>query len=212
MATQLSVANGALRLLGVQRIDSLSDTTKKAARVLNDAWSDAVRVCFESYNWNFASERASLSRSEDTPAYGWDYYYVKPSDWMRTINITKSDDEEDKLRDFVDEGGGTTATKGLIATNAAAVYLRYVSSNYMTRYGNWPQNFADYVSAKLAEMTCQELTGNDSKMQRINLALRISKHDAINIDTTNQATKRLATGRLVLSRYGSPWRSDDGQI
>ena len=212
MATQLSVANGALRHLGPQRIDNLSDTTKKAARALNDAWTDAVKFCFEDYNWNFASERASLALHETTPAFGYDYYYVMPPDWMKTINHTRSEDEDDKLDLYTYEAGGTTATKGLIATDASAVYLRYVSSNYMTRYGNWPQNFADYVSAKLAELTCEVITGNDSRLAIVRQALKEAKDKAKTFDTTNQSPKRFRTGRLVRSRFGYPPRSDDGQI
>ena len=209
MPTQLSVFNGALRLLGEERMTDVSANTKPG-RELRSAWGDVTQRTFEEYNWNFASERTSLQRLSETPAHSYDYYYAKPDDWLRTIAIrSTADDFGDTILYYVDEGGTDANPKGRIATSESAVYLRYISSGYLTRIGNWPQIFADYVAGLLAQEICPGITGNSTKMESIAAMVRRRKHDAINWDSVQNPPRMTRVGRLVRSRYGSS-RSTQG--
>lgn len=210
MATQLSVYNGALRLLGEARVDDV-EATDKPALALSDAWSDVLQRAFEEYNWNFASERAELERLSEVPTHSYDYYYAKPADWLRTIAIrATADDFGDTILYYADEGGDKDNPRGKIATSETSVFLRYISSVYMTRVGNWPQVFADYVAALLAQETCPEITGNTSKMEYILGIVRRRKHDAINWDSVQNPPRQQRMGRLVRSRYGRSSRTQGG--
>lgn len=210
MSTQLSVFNGALRLLGEASIDDVDDTNKPAP-ALRDAWEDVVRYALEVHNWNFASKRAELQRITATPAHSYDYYYAKPSDWQRTISIRDiADDHGETIIYSVDEGGGDEYPKGLIATSVSSIFMRYISSDYMTKVGNWPETFARFVSSLLAEETCSEITGNNSKMDYIEGKIRRRKHDAINWDAAMNQPRFTRPGRLVLSRYGASTRTQGG--
>lgn len=200
MATKLSVFNGALRLMGEERMVDVDENNKKG-RELRSAWDDVVKGVFESYPWNCASERVALERLTETPAHTYDYYYAKPSDWLRTINITRTANDDDKLRDYADEAGG-------IATSETAVYLRYVSSEYLTAVGDWPQILADYVASVLAYETCQAITGNNSKMTAIDGEKRKRKHEATNWDTLQNPPKRIQPGRMVRARRNTFSRFD----
>lgn len=207
MATKLSVFNGALRLMGEERMVDV-DANDKKGRELRSAWDDVVKGVFESYPWNCASERVALERLTETPAHTFDYYYAKPSDWLRTVNITRTANDDDKLRDYADEAGGTDNPKGRIATSSSAVYLRYMSEDYLTRIGNWPQTLADYVSAVLAFETCQVINGNNSKLAGIDGEKRKRKHEATNWDTLQNPPKRIQSGRLVMARRNTFSRFD----
>lgn len=200
MATKLDVFNGALRLIGEERMTDVDENNKKG-RELRSAWDTVVQGVFESYPWNCASERVALQRLSDTPAHTYDYYYAKPSDWLRTINITKTANDDDKLRNYVDEAGGEDNPKGRIATSETSVYLRYISEDYLTRVGNWPQLLADYVATVLAYETCQVITGNATKLDAVDREKRKRKHEATNWDTMQNPPKRIEMGRLVRSRF-----------
>ena len=199
MPTKLSVFNGALRLLGETRMIDADEDNKKG-RELRQAWDDVVRGIFESYPWNCASERVALERLSDTPAHTYDYYYAKPDDWLRTIALTRSSNEQDKLRLYVDEAGGEAQPKGRLATSESTVFMRYISEDYLARIGNWPQNLADYVSAKLAYEACQAITGNNSKMDMLYREMSKRRHEATNWDTLQNPPQQLQTGRLVSAR------------
>ena len=209
MPTKLSVYNGALRLLGKTRLDD-TDEDDKAAVALSDAWDDVVRGCFEEYPWNFAAERAQLELLETTPVHTFTSHYAKPADWLATINITVSANDDDKLIAYSDEAGGATQPKGVIATSSTSVYLRYISDLYITRIGNWSQKFADYVAAKLAQECCQEITGNTSKMEDIDREKRKRKHEATNWDSRQNPMRVMPPGRLVRARLGGRgWASNN---
>lgn len=78
MADPTSVTNEALIELHEALIDSLDSTTPMAnrARLVYPEVRDTV---LETHPWNFAAARADLSRSDITPANGWQYQYPLPT-------------------------------------------------------------------------------------------------------------------------------------
>ncbi len=78
MASAITVINGALRKLGVSRIDSLSDSNE-AARVANDTYASLRDAVLTDAPWDFATTRQELSANATAPIFGFDNAFDLPS-------------------------------------------------------------------------------------------------------------------------------------
>ena len=122
MATSdVDIANVALRLLKAQRISSLTDGTKNA-NVVNDIFTEIRESLLGDHNWGFATKRVKLARSSTTPVFDFDYGYVLPSDWLRTVSVHDNDAgtgtieyQEEELED-----------QGVLMASVEDVYLVYI--------------------------------------------------------------------------------------
>jgi len=130
MASEVDVANVALRLVGGTRITSLTQGTPNA-NAIKDIF-DEVRDRLLEYPWNFATNRVQLAQSTTSPSFGFDNAFALPSDWIFSISAHDND-----------EGVGTivyreeqVGSQKVIATNSTSVYLTYTKkeedTNLMT--------------------------------------------------------------------------------
>ncbi len=158
MATLIDVFNGALAILHEPPV---TDTTPKdeATRLLNLHFPSARKQCFEIGYWNFAMTRWTLARSATVPAWGYAYFYVKPSECLKIARVTDIPYDDIPDIQYAEE-------LGMIATDSEAVYLRGVSSAYLTRLGDWSEHFAQFVSAELAGL-CIKLNTSSETINRI---------------------------------------------
>lgn len=122
MASDTDIANHALRLLGQGTIVSLDDGSDTGNKV-DDIYEDTRDNLLRSHPWNFATKRVQLARSSTAPAFEFDYAYVLPADWLRTISVHDND-----------AGHGTVlyraellGTQRVLVSSSDAIYLRYVS-------------------------------------------------------------------------------------
>jgi hypothetical protein len=87
MATsETSICNQALARLGSKRINALTDNSIEAiqARQHYEQTRDAL---LRSHYWNFAIARSELSPDAASPAFGWEYQYILPSDCLRVLGL-----------------------------------------------------------------------------------------------------------------------------
>ena len=118
MASDVLICNAALQLIKHSKsITSLTQGTKEAnaCEVIYEEMRDAL---LSMHDWNFATRRVKLARLTETPAFGWDYGYQLPADFLRLSSIHDNDD-----------GRGTVPYKiegNQIQSDASDVYLRYV--------------------------------------------------------------------------------------
>lgn len=192
MATKTSVYKSALRLLG-EPSNVGPDSDKKIVREINGAWEDVVRRCFEKHPWNQFKTLALLTSV--TPAeLGWDYTFNVPTTFRRVVMVSNYTDEDDL------DGIPYTYRAGKILTNSETTYLWYVDSTYEAQEGNWPQSFADYVGAMLADEVYPINDEGDSTRSRINAALTERLAEAKALDSSTDPIVRLQPGRYVRSR------------
>jgi hypothetical protein len=86
MATDVEICSNALLLLGDNPIASLSDGTPRAticANVFGLAKADILRK----HPWNCTIKRVILSPESAAPAFDWKHQFVRPADWLRTVQI-----------------------------------------------------------------------------------------------------------------------------
>jgi hypothetical protein len=195
MPTQATVLKNALRLAGEPSNVGI-DSDKKIVREMMGAWDDVVGAAFELHSWNAFKSLAQLTQV--TPAVpGWDYTFNVPAGFKRVIKVSEYTDEDR-------EGIPYSYQAGKILTNDETTYLWFVDSTYMAQVGGWPQTFADYIAARLADETYPINDEGDSTRQRIDSAVVDRLNLAKSFDASTDPVTKGQPGTYVRSR--SNWR------
>lgn len=146
LASQLNLYNGALLLCGETMIASLT-VDEESRYKLDEVWNNnAVRALLEMEEWPFATRTSAFAYDPDiTTDFGYRRAFEKPSDWVRTMQVSESEYFDPPLTKYVDEANYWWSDADLI-------YVRYVSSgaSYGGDLTKWPQTFCEFVKAWLA--------------------------------------------------------------
>lgn len=122
MPGETDVINTAARLVGAEAITSITDGTK-TANVASDIYEELRDNLLRSHPWNFATKRVQLARSATAPTFEFDYAYVLPSDWLRTISVHDNDAGSGTLFNRMEQVGSQL----VLVASSEQVYLRYVA-------------------------------------------------------------------------------------
>jgi hypothetical protein len=161
MASVIQVANRALTKLGAARIMSLSDDNKQARAVascFDDLRDDELRA----HRWQFAMRRTELAALSDAPAYGYQYQYALPPDFLR-IDMVDDRYPSAVMDNYIDaEYLEWTLEGNVILTDLSSpLKLRYISQ--VTDPNAWDSNFREALASRIAMEICEDLTQSDTK-------------------------------------------------
>lgn len=185
MATKLGLYNAALRELGNRGIASLTEDNP-ARRALDDVYDAVLADCLEAGQWNFAIRTSKFDYDTGTtPAFGYQYVFGKPSDWVRTTALSESEYLEPSLPRYYDDVNYWSA-------DVTPIYARYVSNS--TDWGLsltlWPATFRRYVELELAVRVCEVVTSGSSMKTRLEQDRDKARRNAMNKDAMNEAQPR----------------------
>ncbi len=181
--TQLSLYNGALRLIGQPKLANL-DEDREPRHVLDDIWDDGAReYCLEQGSWNFATRTSRIEINEDLdPDFGFINAFSKPTDWRRTITMAT-----DEYFVFPMTDREYMMEAGFWFSDIDRLFVRYVSDDdaYGFDYSLWPQSFTKMVEAFMASKVTPTIIQNNKKisdlMEEYDKALVIARsNDALN--------------------------------
>ena len=163
MASIIQVANRALTKLGSARITSLSDDTK-AARSISNCFDDLRDDELRAHRWQFAMKRTSLAALSDTPAFGYNYQYAVPADFLR-IDMVDDRFPAAVMDNYIDaEYLEWTLEGNVILTDIGApLKLRYIAQ--VTDPTEWDTNFREALASRIAMEVAEDLTQSDTKKQ-----------------------------------------------
>lgn len=206
MATKLGVWNNCLLEVGHRR---LSDTGEaiKAGREIASVYDDVVADCLADADWNFAIE--TIKAAADTgvdPDFGFTEVFAKPSDWVRTTQISEDEYFSFPLLHYYDDANFWSADN-------TPIYIRYVSNDTglgleLTR---WTAKFRRYVELELASRVAYSLTQSTSLKEKIDKLRDRARKDAKNFDAMNEAQPQFPPpGSWTQSRSGRLGRRDRG--
>lgn len=206
MATKLSLYNGALRLCRERKLASLSEN-REPRRLLDDAWGDgstvgSVRRCLELGQWTFATRTVRLDSSPSVqPDFGYRYAFDQPADMVDVCGLWTDEHGQCPLLAYVDE-------RHYWYADIDPIYASYVSNDaeYGADLSLWPQTFADFVEADLADQVVGSLTGADSKYVADKLKER--RKDAKSGDAMRKPTRFMPAGSWSSARGGGRSRID----
>lgn len=197
MATKLGLFNGALRVLGVARLSTVTDNVK-ARYLLDDVYDEVLLRCLRNGDWNFAM-RTTQESSDGTPSvHSFTHYYDKPTDWVRTVMMSSSETFRPALRDYEDEAN-------VWYVNVSPLYVKYVSSD--ASFGGdltlFPPDYTAYVHHELAYDICEDLTGKDPE-DAVRKKLDQARSKALSNDARDGPPREMPAGSWVTSRGWSP--------
>lgn len=205
MADRLTIYREALRLLG--NAASLSSLTEVSPSrdALDDAWRSAGDYLLEKGLWNFAIRTVEMQPDEDVePLFGYDYAYSKPTDWLRTVNISPTAIFVEGLADYADEGEYWYASQ-------SPIYIRYVSDDdaYGWNVGRWRQSFAKAFAAYLAFECGLPISADRGNRNDLYNMFRTLLKDAKALDAVDEKVQQKPAGRLVRARLRSGNQKDN---
>ena len=201
MADKLSVFNSSLRLIKQRKLETLTDA--ELPRYELDAEYDAaIAYVLEMGLWNFAMRTVAIDEDVSVdPAFGYNYAFEKPSDWVRTSIIAPNPRMFPRMgaNEYLDESGYWSA-------NTTPIYVSYVSNgaSYGLNLSAWPATFTRAVEFELAYRISPTITSfTDKDSERLELRKHRALKNAASKDALNQAPTERQPGRLTQSRRGN---------
>ena len=153
MASDVGIANAALRKLGQSPITSFSENSK-AARLANERYAELRDELLSRHPWNFALKRASLAADAVDPTWGFDFAYTLPSDWLKLIEI-----DNPARYPYHIEG------RKVITDITAPLKILYIFQ--VTNVIEMDVMFRQALAAELAADVAEAITGSSEKVDRL---------------------------------------------
>lgn len=196
MIDQLGLYNEALRVCGDRSLSSLSEN-REPRRMLDSVWGfNFMNAVLEEGQWLFATRSSKFDASPGgAPAYGLQYVFPKPSDWLRTTAMCRDEFYNVPLNRMADEAGNWFADQ-------TPIYVKYISNDpaFGANLALWPPSFALYAGAYLAYQIVGKLA--NSKVTEDDVEREMEKRliKALSKDAMNGPTKFLPQGSWARAR------------
>jgi hypothetical protein len=197
MTADVDVANFALVELGAKRITSLTDGSRNA-NVANTVYTLVRDRALRGHNWGFATKRQQLSRLTDAPAFGYDYQFALPADWLRTV----SSHDNDAGMGSVEVKEETYNSQKVLLSNSDAIYLRYIAR--VEDPNLWTSDFVIVFAVDLAKVMAVSIPDSNTIRQELLDDYNRIVLSAKSSDSSGSTPERRPSGSWVNSRYGWP--------
>lgn len=162
MASNVSIVNGGLRLLGAERISSFSENTP-AAILANESFADIRDRVMRVHPWNFAVERASLAALATTPLYEFMYEYQVPTDNLRILEIQDQDIWISRQSgDLVAGLGWRLEREKILTDHEPPLSIKYIRQE--TDPNKFDALFISALEARIALEFAEKITGTSGKV------------------------------------------------
>jgi len=150
MASDVGIANAALRKLGQGPITAFSENSK-AARLANERYAEVRDELLYRHPWNFAMKRESLAASSTAPVWGFTSAYPLPADYIRMHEVNGEDENTAKWK--VEDGA-------IVTDLPAPLQVRYVYQ--VTDANRMSIGFREALASQLASDWAEDITGDDN--------------------------------------------------
>lgn len=163
MASVIQVANRALTKLGSARITSIDDDVK-AAREVKSCFEDLRDDELRAARWSFAMKRDSLPALSTAPAFGYQYQYQLPADFLR-IDMVNDQFPYADLDNYVGrENLDWVIERGKLLTDfTAPLKVRYIAR--IEDPNQWDASFREALACRIAAELAEPLTQSVQKRE-----------------------------------------------
>lgn len=153
------LCNRALQRLGAARISDITDDNRNG-RACNTCYDSLRRMELRNHNWRFSIQRVILAPLVAAPAFGFNYQFPVPADYIKLMKPVLDTGVPDPLCDWEYEGGNI-----LTNNDGDTLDFRYVAD--ITDVAKFDPNFFEGLAMMMAYQMCEEITQSNSKQQLI---------------------------------------------
>lgn len=186
--TAIDICNRGLIFIGAEPITSFDDGTTEA-RVAANVYEDVIQTSLTNARWRFATNQETLNRLTDAPTARFDLAYQQPNDTLIIHAITVNDTpiEYQIYGDMIYADTTTTDT---------------VVADYTFRQTEefFPSYFIMAVAYSLAQIFATSIARDGSLTQTMATLADRAMLKARSVDSQQQTTRKLITGRFVQNR------------
>lgn len=159
-STEEEIVNIALHHLGVERIASIDEDSKRA-KLMKDLYGLTRDEVLRSATWGFAMKRVKLTQLSTPPAFGYTAQFNLPTDYLKIHDISDYDPKRGSGSRHPEDYNNPyhlqyKVENGKILANAETLYLRYIFRQ--TDVQMYPSDFIECFSRTLASKACYSLT------------------------------------------------------
>lgn len=151
MASEVSICNRALQLLGQTRISTLTENSV-AGQACNNCYAELRDAELMAHPWLFARVQAQLAASSTAPTHTYDNAFPLPTDCLRV-----EFPENEPALDWSVHG------KEIYSNWSAPLDITYVSQ--VTDTNTMHPLFREALAARMAMDMCEELTQSNTKYE-----------------------------------------------
>lgn len=190
MATSVvDICNNALIRIGSKTITSLSDG-EKVSNACSAIYEQTRDMLLRQHLWNFALKRVQLASEEDTPAFGYDYSYPLPSDFIRVKELFES------VEPFKVE-------QSTLLTDESSVKLVYVAR--IEDVSKFDPLFVEALVLSLALRLSYILIGSNGREQSLKEELKQVLFLAKQVDGQDDTPDNLNADMFLQSKWTGAW-------
>lgn len=200
MASEVSICNRALQILGEDSITALSESSNRA-RALTIAYEAVRDAELERRNWRFAIKRDSLAALSDEPIDDYAYQYQVPNDFLRLIHggdLVPYPNTDD-YRSSSDALWSREGDK-ILTDMAAPLSIRYIAK--ITDVSLYSPAFREALAARIAVEICERITQSSSKKADAMAAYKQAIREATKSNAFDLAPESIGDGSWVTARLG----------
>ena len=184
----IDICNRGLIFIGAEPITSFDDGTTEASVAAN-VYEDVVQSSLCNARWRFATNQQTLNRLTDAPTARYDLAYQQPNDTLIIHAITVNDNpiEYQIYGDMIYADTSTTDT---------------VVADYTFRQTEefFPSYLIMAVAYGLAQVFATSIARDGSLTQTMATLADRAMLKARSVDSQQQTTRKLLTGRFVQNR------------
>ncbi len=191
MASQVGIANAALRSVGASTITSFTQGTKNA-NFLNDVYADLRDSLLETHPWNWAVKSVKLALLAATPVVKFDFAYQLPADFIRVVSVHGSNEGtaivDHKVRDDRIEA---------VSSEAWLIYIsRVTDPNVMSPL--FRKALSSMIAIQAATSIVESRTLREDMVKQHDKDLRRAR----SADSMSDLPDRMPVGSWMTSRSG----------
>lgn len=177
-ATDVSIANLALQILGVSTKIEALDQDNPNAREINSCFDSLREELLRQFPWNFAKTRVVLPALAAQTAWGNFNQFQLPVDCLRFLRPT------DRQVDWELEASAGGAPV-LVTKDVGPLQIRYIQD--VTDPSRFDAEFVQMLAARIAQQCAQPITSSTEKQQIADRAFATAQAKARNANAFERA-------------------------
>ncbi len=181
----VDICNNALIRIGSKTITSLT-SGDKVSNACNSIYAQTRDSLLRQHLWNFAVKRIELASEDTTPAFGYDYTYPLPADFIR---VKELDDTDDRYK----------IEQGSLLSNSSSVKLVYIAR--IEDVAKYDPLFLEALIVSLALKLSYILIGSNSREQALKDELQRVMFLAKQVDGQDDTPDMLGANTFLYSKW-----------